>query len=201
MNKPLLKFITDFGPLLIFFTFYYQNEKSLQVAIPPFIIATILSLGIIYLLEKKIPLIPLTSGILITFFGGLTIYFNNPIFLYMKPTIINVLFGFILLFGKYFSEENLLKKLLGNSIKLKDEGNVTVSRSQAINPCFTNENVPFLRMFQPRNRSKCCCFTATGRPQHDQKLPILGLKADVVDSNNVLKPLGQISKLDFRHTL
>ena len=122
MNRSLLKFITDFGPLLIFFTFYYQNEKSLQVAIPPFIIATILSLGIIYLLEKKIPLIPLTSGILITFFGGLTIYFNNPIFLYMKPTIINVLFGFILLFGKYFSEENLLKKLLGNSIKLKDEG-------------------------------------------------------------------------------
>tara|TARA_B100001013_G_scaffold125594_1_gene73173 strand:- start:348 stop:899 length:552 start_codon:yes stop_codon:yes gene_type:complete len=122
VNRSLLKFITDFGPLLIFFTFYYQNEKSLQVAIPPFIIATILSLGIIYLLEKKIPLIPLTSGILITFFGGLTIYFNNPIFLYMKPTIINVLFGFALLFGKYFSKENLLKKLLGNSIKLKDEG-------------------------------------------------------------------------------
>ena len=122
MNRSLLKFITDFGPLLIFFTFYYQNEKSLQVAIPPFIIATILSLGIIYLLEKRIPIIPLISGILITFFGGLTIYFNNPIFLYMKPTIINVLFGFALLFGKYFSKENLLKKLLGNSIKLKDEG-------------------------------------------------------------------------------
>ena len=122
MNKSLLKFITDFGPLLIFFTFYYQNEKNLQVAIPPFIIATILSLGIIYFLEKKIPIIPLISGILITFFGGLTIYFNNPIFLYMKPTIINTLFGFILLFGKYFSKENLLKKLLGNSIKLKDEG-------------------------------------------------------------------------------
>ena len=122
MNRSLLKFITDFGPLLIFFTFYYQNEKNLQIAIPPFIIATILSLGIIYLLEKKIPIIPLISGILITFFGGLTIYFNNPIFLYMKPTIINTLFGFILLFGKYFSKENLLKKLLGNSIKLKDEG-------------------------------------------------------------------------------
>jgi len=122
VNRSLLKFITDFGPLLIFFTFYYQNEKSLQVAIPPFIIATILSLGIIYLLEKRIPIIPLISGILITFFGGLTIYFNNPIFLYMKPTIINVLFGFALLFGKYFSKENLLKKLLGNSIKLKDEG-------------------------------------------------------------------------------
>ena len=122
MNRSLLKFITDFGPLLIFFTFYYQNEKSLQIAIPPFIIATILSLGIIYLLEKRIPIIPLIGGILITFFGGLTIYFNNPIFLYMKPTIINVLFGFALLFGKYFSKENLLKKLLGNSIKLKDDG-------------------------------------------------------------------------------
>ena len=122
MNRSLLKFITDFGPLLIFFTFYYQNEKSLQVAIPPFIIATILSLGIIYLLEKKIPIIPLTSGILITFFGGLTIYFNNPVFIYIKPTIINILFGLALLFGKYFTNEPILKKILGKSIILADEG-------------------------------------------------------------------------------
>lgn len=121
MNRSLLKFITDFGPLLIFFTFYYQNEKNLQVAIPPFIIATILSLGIIYILEKKISVIPLTSGILITFFGGLTIYFNNPIFIYMKPTIINLLFA-IVLYGGVIVKKPLLKFLLGAAIKLEDEG-------------------------------------------------------------------------------
>tara|TARA_B100000029_G_scaffold198688_1_gene197012 strand:+ start:185 stop:736 length:552 start_codon:yes stop_codon:yes gene_type:complete len=122
MNKPFIKFVTDFGPLLIFFIFYYKSDKDLAFAIPPLIVATILSLAIVYFLEKKISFIPLTSGILITFFGGLTIYFDNPIFLYMKPTIINILFAFILLFGKHFYKEPLLKKILQNSVKLMDEG-------------------------------------------------------------------------------
>ena len=122
MNKAFIKFITDFGPLLIFFIFYYKSGHNLRYAIPPLVIATIISLAIIYFLEKKIPLIPLFSGILITLFGGLTLYFNNPIFLYMKPTIINILFALILIFGKFFSGELLLKKLLQHSKKLLEEG-------------------------------------------------------------------------------
>jgi len=122
MNKPLLKFTTDFGPLLVFFFFYYNSDKSLKIAIPPFIIATLVSLAIVWMLEKKIPMVPLISGILITFFGGLTIYFDNPVFIYIKPTIINILFGLALLFEKYFTNEPILKKILGKSIILADEG-------------------------------------------------------------------------------
>ena len=69
-----------------------------------------------WFLVKKIPKVPFISGILITFFGGLTIYFNNPIFIYIKPTIINILFGFALIFGRYFTNEPVLKKLMGKSI-------------------------------------------------------------------------------------
>ena len=61
-------------------------------------------------------MVPLIGGILITLFGGLTIYFDNPVFLYMKPTIINILFGLALLFGKYFTNEPVLKKIMGKSI-------------------------------------------------------------------------------------
>ena len=73
-------------------------------------------------MEKKIPMVPLLGGIFITLFGGLTIYFDNPIFIYVKPTIINILFGIALLFGKFFSDEPILKKMLGKSIQLTDEG-------------------------------------------------------------------------------
>ena len=128
MNKSFLKFITDFGPLLVFFFYYYNSDKNLKIAIPPFIIATIISLAIVWMLEKKIPMVPLIGGILITFFGGLTIYFNNPVFIYIKPTIINILFGLALLFGKYFTNEPILKKILGKSIVLKDEGWNILSR-------------------------------------------------------------------------
>ena len=122
MNKSFYKFLTDFGPLLIFFYFYYKNEKSLQIAIPPFIIATLVALIIVWFVEKKIPFVPLIGGILITLFGGLTIYFNNPIFIYIKPTIINILFGLALFFGKFISKEPILKKILGNALKISDEG-------------------------------------------------------------------------------
>jgi len=122
MSRPVIKFITDFGPLLVFFTIYFKNDNDLKLAIPPFIIATLIALAIVYFLERKISIVPLTSGILITLFGGLTLYFDNKIFFYMKPTIINILFGFALLFGKYFTNEPILKKILGKSIMLADEG-------------------------------------------------------------------------------
>ena len=122
MNKSLLKFVTDFGPLLVFLLFYYNGDKNLKVAIPPFVIATIVALIIVWVLEKKIPMVPLIGGILITLFGGLTIYFDNPIFIYIKPTIINALFGLALLFGKYFTDEPILKKILGKAMPLSDDG-------------------------------------------------------------------------------
>ena len=53
MNKSFLKFITDFGPLLVFFSFYYKNEKDLTVAIPPFIVATLIALFVVWILVKK----------------------------------------------------------------------------------------------------------------------------------------------------
>ena len=129
MNKNLIKFVTDFGPLLVFFTFYYNSGKDLKIAIPPFIVATIISVLVVWYLDKKIPMIPLAGGILITFFGLLTIYFDNPIFIYIKPTVVNILFAIVLVFGKFFSKEPLLKKLLGKSIQIKDEGwNILTNR-------------------------------------------------------------------------
>ena len=122
MNKSFVKFVTDFGPLLVFFFFYYNSDKNLKIAIPPFIIATLIALIVVWLLEKKIPMVPLIGGILISLFGGLTIYFDNPIFIYIKPTIVNILFGLALLFGKYFTEEPILKKMLGKSLILSNEG-------------------------------------------------------------------------------
>ena len=112
MNKSFIKFITDFGPLLVFFSFYYKNEKNLIVAIPPFIVATLIALIVVWILEKKIPMVPLLGGIFITLFGGLTIYFDNPIFIYIKPTIINILFGLGLLGGKFFTNEPIKHPLI-----------------------------------------------------------------------------------------
>ena len=122
MNKSLLKFITDFGPLLIFFTVYYKSGNNLSIAIPPLIIATLIAILISYIVEKKIPYLPLIGGIIISIFGGLTLYFNNPVFLYMKPTIINIIFAIVLIFGKVFLNQNFLKFFFNNAIQMNEIG-------------------------------------------------------------------------------
>ena len=122
MNRPIIKFIADFGPIIIFFTIYLSNDNDLRLAIPPFIIATFIALGVIYFLEKKIAMVALIGGILIGLFGGLTLYFDNKVFFYMKPTIINLLFAVVLFFGQYVTKKNLLKMLFQNKLNLKSEG-------------------------------------------------------------------------------
>ena len=122
MNKSFIKFLTDFGPLAIFLYIYYSSGKDIKVALIPFIIATIMALGIVWFFEKKLPMVPLLGGVFITFFGGLTIYFDDPIFIYLKPTIINIMFALALYFGKFFTKEPVLKKIMGKSIPLTDSG-------------------------------------------------------------------------------
>ena len=122
MNKSFLKFITDFGPLLIFFTIYYKSGNNLSAAIPPLIISTLIAVAIMYFVEKKIPYVPLIGAVVISLFGGLTLYFNNPIFIYMKPTIVNLIFAAILLISNIHFNKNYLKLFLQTAFQLNDEG-------------------------------------------------------------------------------
>ena len=122
MNKSFLKFIADFGPLLIFFIIYYKSGNNLSLAIPPLIVSTLIAVVGIYFLEGKIPYIPLVGGIVISVFGGLTLYFNNPIFLYMKPTIINIIFALVLILGKTFLNKNFLEFFFKSAFQLDEVG-------------------------------------------------------------------------------
>ena len=122
MNKSFLKFITDFGPLLIFFTIYYKSGNNLSAAIPPLIISTLIAVAIMYFVEKKIPYVPLIGAVVISLFGGLTLYLNNPIFIYMKPTIVNLIFAAILIISNLHFNKNYLKLFLQTAFQLNDEG-------------------------------------------------------------------------------
>jgi len=122
MGRPVIKFLTDFGPLLVFFIVYFKNEQDLKIAIPPFVLATLIALVVIYILERKIPMMPLASGIIITLFGGLTLYFDNKIFFYMKPTVVNLIFAGTLFFGKFFTKKPLIKIFFKNTLNLEDQG-------------------------------------------------------------------------------
>ena len=83
------------------------------------------------MVERKIPYVPLIGAALISFFGGLTLYFNNPIFIYLKPTIINLIFAAALLISDTFLKKNLLKLFLNNAFKINDLGWTLLNRRWA----------------------------------------------------------------------
>jgi len=117
--KSISKLLIDIGPLAVFFIFY--TRSGLQAAILPLMIATVIAVIISYILEKKIPIMPTVGAAIVLLFGGLTIYFNDEMFIKMKPTIINALFA-IILYGGIILKKPLLKYLLGAALKLEEKG-------------------------------------------------------------------------------
>ena len=119
MNS-FIKLFIDIGPLAVFFI-YYKISGDLIDAILPLMLATVISVVISYILEKKIPIMPTLGAGIVIIFGGLTIIFDNKIFIFMKPTIINIMFAAIL-YGGIILKKPLLKYLLGSALKLEEEG-------------------------------------------------------------------------------
>ena len=119
MNS-FIKLFIDIGPLAVFFI-YYKISGDLIDAILPLMLATVISVVISYILEKKIPIMPTLGAGVVVIFGGLTIIFDNKIFIFMKPTIINIIFAAIL-YGGIILKKPLLKYLLGSALKLEEEG-------------------------------------------------------------------------------
>ena len=117
--KPIYKLLIDVGPLAVFFIFY--TRSGLQASILPLMIATVIAVLFSYILEKKIPIMPTVGAGIVLIFGGLTIYFDNEVFIKMKPTIINLIFA-IILYGGMLVKKPLLKILLGAALRLKEEG-------------------------------------------------------------------------------
>ena len=117
--KPIYKILIDIGPLAIFFIFY--TRSGLQASILPLMIATVIAVLFSYILEKKIPIMPTVGAGIVLIFGGLTIYFDNEVFIKMKPTIINLVFA-VILYGGMLIKKPLLKILLGAALRLEEEG-------------------------------------------------------------------------------
>jgi intracellular septation protein len=84
-------------------------------------IATAVSLIVSRVLLKRMPIMPLVTGVFVLIFGGLTIYLRDPTFMKIKPTIVNLLFAVILAAGLFFRRP-LLKFALGEVLQMQDEG-------------------------------------------------------------------------------
>lgn len=125
---PLLKLALELGPLALFFIanayadrFGFAESQRIFVATALFIAATLVALGVSYALLRKLPIMPLVSGVVVVVFGGLTLFLQDETFIKLKPTIVNTMFGAILLGGLYFRKP-LLEIVLDSMFELTEEG-------------------------------------------------------------------------------
>ncbi|MEM7197719.1 MAG: septation protein A [Pseudomonadota bacterium] len=118
-HESTTKAISEYVPLGIFFITYYVTD--LMVATLTLVIATAISIILSYILLRKIPLIALMSATLVGIFGGLTLWFNDPVFIKMKPTIVQLLMG-AGLFASVFIGKPVVRYIMGSSLQLDPEG-------------------------------------------------------------------------------
>ena len=138
--NPFLKLALEMGPLVVFF---FANSKpalfrplaeavlpasvlageqgNILTATAVFMVAMVTSLIVTYALTRHLPIMPLVTGIVVLIFGGLTLYFQDSLFIKLKPTIVNSLFGLALLGGLAFGK-SLLPMVLDAVFQLDETG-------------------------------------------------------------------------------
>ena len=115
--KPGVKILVEMGPLLAFFIGNWKAGIFWGTGI--FMVATAVALAVSWALTRKLATVPLISAIFVAIFGALTLYLQSDLFIKVKVTLINALFGAILLGGAAFGR-NYLKVVMGEAMKLSE---------------------------------------------------------------------------------
>jgi len=117
--NPILKLTLDIGPLVLFFL--ANSRFGIFAATGAFMAAIVAALLVSYAMTRQLPIMPVVTAIVVVVFGGLTLALHDETFIKLKPTIIYVLFGGILL-GGYILEKPFLAILFDSMFHLTPEG-------------------------------------------------------------------------------
>jgi intracellular septation protein len=117
--NPFLKLAFDLGPLALFF--FANSRYGIFVATGTFMVAVLAALAASYVLTQHLPIMPVVTAIVVVVFGGLTLILHNDLFIKLKPTIIYLLFGGVLLGGLMFGK-SFLGVVFDSLFHLTEEG-------------------------------------------------------------------------------
>ena len=116
---PHIKLLIDFGPLAAFGITYFT--AGIFWATGVVMVTSVIALAASWMRFGRLLPVPLMTAVMVVVFGSLTFWLNDPRFIKIKPTIINLLFAGVLFFGQ-MTGRPLLKLLLGEAFNLTEEG-------------------------------------------------------------------------------
>ena len=124
-GKKKLPFWIDFGPLLMFFAaFHYLKrnnpDDALIWAAGVLAVAAVAALGYAWLKYKHTSPILIFSTFVIGIFALAAFIFDDKRFVFMKPTVMNAIFGMGILGGVVF-KKNVIKMFMGSAFELPDD--------------------------------------------------------------------------------
>ncbi len=130
--NPMLKSVLELGPIVLFFVGYLKlrdqvftiggtEYEGFIVVTAAFIPLIAFSTLLLWRLTGNISRMQIATLVLVTVFGGLSVWFNDDRFFKMKPTMIYLLFGGLLGFG-LLRGKSYLKYVMEEVLPLQDEG-------------------------------------------------------------------------------
>ncbi|WP_445399751.1 septation protein A [Zobellella sp. An-6] len=113
-----MKQFAEFIPLIIFFVVY--KTVDIYAATGALMAATCVQMLVQWIRHKRLEKMHLITLVLVLFFGGLTMFFQDDAFIKWKVTAVNGLFALGLLVSRYGFGKNPLKQMLGKELTLPD---------------------------------------------------------------------------------
>jgi intracellular septation protein len=136
--NPLVKTVLEIGPILAFLaTYVWLKDDTFAVAgreytafiavtamfVPVFLVAN----GILWALTGHVSRMQVFTMVLLVIMGGLAVWFNDPRFVKLKPTVTYVVLGGLLGIGLAFGQ-SFLRYLMEELTPLQDEGWMLLTR-------------------------------------------------------------------------
>lgn len=111
-----MKLLFDFLPIVLFFIAYKMADIYTATAV--LIIATLGQTAWLWIRQRRVEKLPLFTAALVLLLGGATLFFQDPLFVKWKPTVVNWLFALAFIGSYLVGERTLLERMLGAQLQL-----------------------------------------------------------------------------------
>ena len=137
-----LKLALEYGPLVLFMLgYWFLKDRSLTLAgvtysgfvvsTAVFVVVFAASIAGLWRLTGRIAPMQIITLVVVLFMGGLTVWFNDPRFIKMKPTIIYIFFAAALGVG-LLQGKSYLRLVMEDAIPMQPEGWMILTRRIAV---------------------------------------------------------------------